>query len=1019
MEFRILGPVEVWDGARRLDLGGPKPRALLAILLLHANQVVSTDRLVDELWGEAPPPTARSLVQVYVSRLRQTLHRCGDGSTPSPVLVTRPSGYLLRVEPGELDLDRFEELTIQARRAAADGDLARAAEGWRAALALWRGPALADASSEVLRRAVPRLEEARLVALEERLEADLSLGRHLELVGELEALVGEHPLRERLRRQLMLALYRSGRQAEALAVYHSTRQVLVEELGLEPSLALQELERAILLGDPALELASATTTQAGYQPALPVAPCQLPPDIDDFTGRQDAIAQLQDLLEAGQATAIVISAIAGKAGVGKTALAVHVAHRLRPCFPDGQLYVNLRGAEAQALDPAEVLAGFLRALGVDGARIPEGLEERARLYRARLADRRVLVVLDNAASEAQVRPLLPGGQGCAVLVTSRGRLAGLEAAHPLVLDVLDGDQAVELLARLAGSARVAAEPQAARQLVGLCGLLPLALRIAGARLAARPQWRLALLAERLADEQRRLDELKTGDLEVRASIALSYQDRSEAERRLFRLLGLLGAPTFPAWTAAALLDRDLVEAGELLERLVDAQLVETIGEDQAGQLRYRLHDLLRVFARERLEAEEPAPARRASLQRLLGAWLTLATRADTLLVPSGLDRYGGDLDPGQAGHPAVGIVERSPAAWFDAERASLVAAVKQACDAELWEVGWRLTVMLTGFLQLRAHWDDWQHTHTLALGAARRAGDRDAEARVLAGLGDFYSEREVLEDARCCFQQSLVAFRETGNRRGELQSLLSLGDFDRRLGRFADATAQLEQSLAGFRELGMRNWEALTLFYLADVHREQGRRAAAAAYLKQSLALVREIGDRPWEAAILRRLGQVHLANGRLGAATACLQQSLASVRDVGDDRGEAYVLESLAEVHRKQGRLEDAAGCLERSLALARTTGDRGVEAFALLTLGKVRCDQGCLEDAAGCLEQGLAAFRGFGFRHWEARALDSLGLLLAAKGDSAAARAAWQPALAIFRELEMPEAAEVAARLESTLPT
>jgi DNA-binding SARP family transcriptional activator/tetratricopeptide (TPR) repeat protein len=1015
MEFRILGPVEVWDGTQRLDLGGSKPRALLAVLLLHANQVVSTDHLIDQLWGEAPPPTARNLIQVYVSRLRHALHRSRDGSEPERVLVTHRPGYLLRVEPGQLDVDRFEELTALARQATADHDLEGAAERWRAALALWRGPALDGSDSETLRRtAVPRLEEARLVALEERLEVDLRLGRHAELVGELRALVGAYPDRERLCRQLMLALYRSDRQAEALAVYRRMRQALVEELGLDPSPALQELEQAILLADPALKPAVPSTGGARHNPASPRGPCQLPPDIDDFTGRQDAMAQLQRLLEGEQATAIVISAIAGKAGVGKTALAIRVAHRLRPCFPDGQLYVNLRGAQAEALDPADVLAGFLRALGIDGARIPEGLEERARLYRARLADQRVLVLLDNAANEAQVRPLLPGSQGCAVLVTSRSRLAGLEAAHPLILDVLDSDQAVELLARLAGPDRVATEPQAAQQIVRLCGLLPLAVRIAGARLAARPQWRLALLAGRLADKHRRLDELVTGDLEVRASVALSYDGRHEQERRLFRLLGLLAAPSFAAWAAAALLDCGLVEAEGLLERLVDAQLVEAAGEDQAGQLRYRLHDLLRVFARERLEAEEPVLARRASLERLLGACLILAERADTLLVPSGLDRYGGDLDPEQAAHPADGVVERDPLGWFEAERAGLVAAVEQACDAELWKLGWRMAITLTGFLQLRAHWDDWQHTHTLALGAARRAGDRDAEARVLASLGDFYSERERLDDARCCLHQSLEAFRETGNRRGELESLLSLGDFDRRLGRFADATARLEQSLAGFRELRVRSWEGLALFYLADVHREQGRLAAASACLRQSLALVRAIGDRPWEAAVLRRLGLVHLSKGRLGAAVACLHKSLTFLRDIDDRRGEAYVLQSLAEVHRAQGRLEDAAGCLERSLVLARATAERGAEAFALLTLGNVRRDQGCLEDAAGCLERSLAAFREFGFRQWEARALDSLGLLKAAMGDPTAARGAWQAALAIFRELDMPEAAEVATRLD-----
>jgi DNA-binding SARP family transcriptional activator len=528
MEFRVLGPVEVWDGTRRLDLGGPKPRALLAVLALHANRVVSTDHLVDQLWGEAPPPTARSLVQVYVSRLRQALHRSRDGSAAAPMLVTRPSGYLLRLEPGELDLECFEDLTAEARRAAADGDLERAAERWCAGLALWRGPSLAGVASAVLQRtAVPRLEEARVVALEERLEIDLRRGRHAELVGELEALIASYPHRERLRHQLMLALYRSGRQAEALIVYRSTRSMLVEELGLEPSPALQRLEQAILRADPALERASLRAGATRQEPGPPAEPCLLPPDIDDFTGREAAVTEVEGLLEARQGTAIVISAIAGKAGVGKTALAVHVAHRLRRRFADGQLYVNLRGAEAQALDPAEVLAGFLRALGVEGGAIAEGLEERVRQYRSGLADRQLLVVLDNAASEAQVRPLLPASRGCAALITSRAHLGGLEAAHLLTLEVLEAEQAVALLAKLAGPERVAAEPEAAQAIVQLCGRLPLAVRIAGARLAARPQWRLALLAERLADERRRLDELATGDLEVRASVALSYHGRNQ------------------------------------------------------------------------------------------------------------------------------------------------------------------------------------------------------------------------------------------------------------------------------------------------------------------------------------------------------------------------------------------------------------------------------------------------------------------------------------------------------------
>jgi DNA-binding SARP family transcriptional activator len=1011
MEFRILGSVEVWDGAQRLDLGGSKPRGLLAVLLLHANQVVSTEHLVDQLWGEAPPPTARSLVQVYVSRLRQALHQSRDRSPSASPLATQPSGYLLRVEPGELDLDCFEGLTADARRAAADGDLEGAAERWRAALALWRGPALAGAASEVLQRtAVPRLEEARL---EERLEVDLGLDRHAHLVGELEALVAAHPHHERLRRQLMLALYRSGRQAEALTVYRTTREVLVEELGLEPSPALQQLEQAILRADPALEPVSLQASVTHQKPGSPAGPCQLPPDIDDFTGREAAVTEVERLLEAKQGTAIVISAITGKAGVGKTALGVHVAHRLRPHFPDGQLYVNLRGAEAQALDPAEVLAGFLRALGVEGGAIAEGLEERVRQYRSRLADRRVLVVLDNAASEAQVRPLLPGSSGCTVLVTSRVRLGGLEAAHLLPLEELEAEPAVALLAKLAGPERVAAEPEAAGAIVRLCGCLPLAVRIAGARLAARPQWRLGLLAERLADERRRLDELATGDLEVRASLALSYQGRNQEERRLFRRLGLLAAPSFPAWVAATLLEVELAQGEDLLERLVDAQLVEAAGEDQAGQLRYRLHDLLRVFARERLHAEEPTSAQQASLERVLEAYLTLAERADALLEPSGLNHYGTDPDRGPPDHPVVATVERDPLRWLEAERASLVAAVQQAHDAVLLEHCWRLADTLAGFFQLRVHWDDWQQTHVLGLTAARQAGDRDAEGRLLAGLGDLHGCRRHLEEAMGCLQQSLAAFREAGNRRGELDSLLELGNCDLRQGRFGQAAARFEQALAGFRELGWRSREARVLYHLGELHCQQGRPAVAIACLEQSLTLMRAIGDRSWEAPILCRLGVAHGRQGRFEEAISCLEQSQVLAGASGDRPGEAYVLQSFGEVHHRQGRFQDAVGCLEQSTVFARAIGDRAVEAYALSTLGDVRRQQGRVEDAADCLEHSLAVFRDLGYRHWEARARNSLGLLLATRGDLTAACRAWRAALVIFRELGMPEAADVAARL------
>jgi DNA-binding SARP family transcriptional activator len=612
MEFRILGPLEVWEHGRAAPLGGPKQRALLATLLLDANHVVPADRLVHELWGDDPPATAENLLHGYVSQLRRCLR-------PRQVLVTRPPGYLLQVEQGRLDLHRFEELVEEARLAMEGGAADRAADALGEALGLWRGPALGDvALLGLCRSKVAQLEERRMAALEERVEADLRRGRHADVTSELQALVAANPLRERLRAQLMFALYRSGRQAEALAVYRDGRQFLTEELGLEPGPALQRLEHAILAADPALEPPEPTTVADGSPSLVANPPCHLPADVADFTGRQEALAALTGLLGRepdGHAPAMAVAAIAGMAGVGKTALAVRAAHRLRPRFPDGQLHVHLGGAGRQARPPAEVLASLLQALGEDPAAVPDGTEERAWRYRALLADRRVLVVLDDAAAEAQVRLLLPGGAGCAALVTSRATLAGLEAAHQLTLDVLDPDEAVGLLAKVAGPGRVAAEPVAAEAIARRCGYLPLAVRVAGAKLTARPHWRLARLAERLGDETRRLDELRAGDLEVRASLEASLRGQDAATCRAFRLLGLLPAGDFTATAVGALLDLPVADAEELLERLVEVHLLEVAGLEAAGRTRYRLHDLLRGFARERLLAETTEADRRLLLDR--------------------------------------------------------------------------------------------------------------------------------------------------------------------------------------------------------------------------------------------------------------------------------------------------------------------------------------------------------------------------------------------------------------------
>jgi DNA-binding SARP family transcriptional activator len=619
MEFRILGPLEAWHDGRRRALGPPKQRALLGVLLLQANHTVSVDQLIEGLWGEAPPATVAAMLQVYVSKLRRVLRCGGDDDAGGPTVVTERPGYRLLVEPEKLDSNRFEQLVEQGRRALADDEPEQAATALREALSLWRGPALADVTSELVGQATTaHLDETRLAAEEDRVEADLRCGRHHRLVSELKELVAVHPLRERLRGQLMLALYRSRRHVEALQVYQDTRRWLVDNFGIEPGAELQRLQRAILAADPVLEWRPPRQQVARVALIALLPPRQLPPDIRTFTGRQEELERLCALLTPPAAAApAVISAIDGGAGTGKSALAVHAAHRLAEWFPDGQLYVDLHGA-VTGLAPresGEVLALFLRALGVDGTQIPAKAEEAAVLYRSLVAYRHMLILLDNAATVAQVRPLLPSGPGCSVLITSRPVLATLDAAAHLHLDVLPPKAAVDLLARVAGPARVAAEPEAAATLTRLCGWLPLAVRIAGAKLAGRPHWSVARLADRLADERGQLDELRAGDLDVRAAMKVSYERCAREERRAFRLLGMLDAPDFAPSVLAAMLDVPVATAEDLAERLVDARLLEAARQDPSGQTRYRFPELLRLYARERLHDEEPEPARRAALQR--------------------------------------------------------------------------------------------------------------------------------------------------------------------------------------------------------------------------------------------------------------------------------------------------------------------------------------------------------------------------------------------------------------------
>ncbi|MFC3980073.1 BTAD domain-containing putative transcriptional regulator [Streptosporangium jomthongense] len=532
-------------------------------------------------------------------------------------------GYILEADPVRVDLMEFERLAKEGRRLLDVGAPHEAATALTRALALWRGPALAGATDLLTNAERPQLEEARLATLEDRIDADLAAGRHAELSSELTGLVALNPWRERLRGQLMLALYRSGRQAEAMTSYQELRRLLADDLSIDPSNDLQELFMRVLAADPALNPPPAAD-EASARPAVVTAvrPAQLPPDVADFTGRSHEITYLSTILQrCGSNSSITGCVISGMAGVGKTALAVHVAHLCQDSYPDGQLYVDLRGLSSPAVTPFDALGGMLQSLGVDGAAIPPNLDERVKLYRSRLIRQRVLVVLDNAFSEEQVRPLLPTGRGCGVLVTGRARLAALEGVPLLDLAVLDPCEAMTMLGRIVGADRMRSELEKAGRIVELCGYLPLSIRIAGARLATKPHWKLAQLARLLDVQHRRLDELRIADTNVRASLLQSYQGLSSPVRRAFHLLALPDVSHFALWTAAVVLDAKVAEARSLVEQLVDARLLDSVPTSGEMSAQYHFHDLVRAFALERAAMEEPPRERRAALTRVTGVSL--------------------------------------------------------------------------------------------------------------------------------------------------------------------------------------------------------------------------------------------------------------------------------------------------------------------------------------------------------------------------------------------------------------
>lgn len=1007
MGLKILGPLELVAGRRSFKIGGPREHIVLATLAQKANRVTSVEQLMDAVWGDGPPSTARGQIQGCISGLRKLF---GDAGLPEAI-KTRSSGYLLSLSDDELDSEKFAKLVAVAHRQAADKQVADAAATLRDALDLWRGPALDGIQSDPVQRNATLLEDARLVAIEERMRLDLELGRHEEISGELRALLVEHPLRERLYGFLMLALYRSGRQVEALEVCRRARDTLIAELGIEPCQELRDLERAVLNRDPSLNLAADDTEPAHVVEKAGPSPRQLPSSTADFIGRETYIDEVRQILSAETRSearfAVPIIGISGRGGVGKSTLALRVAHELGEEYPDGHLYVDLQGPVGDDRTTA-LLARFLRALGVGGAVIPDDPAERAEMYRSRLANKRLLLVLDGVTSEAQVTPLLPGSPSCAVIVTSRIRLGTLSGAHWIGLDAFDRDTSIDFLATIVGRERLDAEPKSVDELVAYCGGLPLALRIAGARLASRPHWRIAELARRLKNEVGRLDELSHHGLELRSSIGLSYRSLPDQVKRLFRLVAMIAAEDFPAWTAAALLDVDLGEVEETLERLVDVQMLE-MSRCPARGIRYRFHDLIRVYAQERLLATETEAERHEALARMLGGWLALAEAAHR-------KEYGGDYTILHGDAPRLRVAEwvddelvNCPMDWLENERGALVGAIRQAAAADMAELCWDLALTSVSLFEVKGYFDDWRETSELAYRACVEAGNRAGCAAMHYSLGTLHMFQKRLVEAEQYFASALEMFESDANVHGQALVLRNAAFVDRLRGNFETMLGKYKDALAKMRAVGDLIGEANILRSLAKFRIDEGDYDEAGKMLFEALELCQGVNYRRGVAQVESRLAELYLCTGQVTLARQTLHAVLITVREIGDRIGEAHALYGLGIVRRREGRLDTAETTLAHALTIAEQVGDRLIEGQAHYALGELGVARADNSNAAEHLIKAKTLFSDLQSSIWLAKTLILLSEVHGADSNAMLIRKDVEQAADLLRNID----SKVAVRL------
>ncbi|WP_326950866.1 tetratricopeptide repeat protein [Amycolatopsis sp. NBC_01307] len=997
LRINVLGSLECWSGTRRIHLGGAVQERVMVALLLESGQVLSISQLVDSVWDDDPPATATHQVRKAVARLRQVIPAGGE------VIVTEGPGYRAVLPAEQVDLNVFLNLLEKARRASSDRNWDEAATHLQGALALRRGSVLAGSGGPAIKAADVALQERYLDAVEQLTDLRLSRGESRELVSELREHVAAHPLREKLRAQLMLALYRSGRQADALEEYRKVGALLSEELGIYPGSDLSDLYERLLRNDPALvpPREAPEPARAAEPPAATVART-LPYDLADFTGRKPELDGLLSRLDAPADRGPRILAIDGMGGVGKTSLAVRAAHLLAERYPDGQLYVNLRGytSGGQPLSPRAAAEALLGMLGVEADQLPEDADARAMLWRTMTAESRLIVLLDNAFDVAQVWPLLPLGPDSLVLVTSRTRLIDLDGAHWLSLGTMTTEDGVAMAARVLGTRRVEAEAEAAAELVALCGHLPLAMRIALSRLGNRPRWPIGYLVDRMSDESRRLDELKSGERGVDLTLRISYEGLGPRHRTAFRMLGVHPGRDIDVFSSAALLGLSPHTAEAVLEVLLDAHMLQ---QHEIGY--YTFHDLVRSFVNQLNQTEcagDDAGQVAAGYERLLDYFVDVTDHVCDLLFPgrARLPAGPGESDPALPHLPTREAARK----WLDREQSTLQEAVALAHAHGFDRHVARLARNVVFQLDADGLFAEFVEMAQVSVVSSRRLGDAELLRLSLSNsavanwkLGKFAEGIDAASEA-------LAIASDLGDRRGVAKDTGMLGLLLCTCGRYDEALPLLQESIRIKRELGAGRAEAESLVNLSSLYEQWGRYAEAVDTAKRALALNRELGARENELVALIDLSLAHLGTGAVEEA----DEQLRVARELGEDFGApgdvalVYALSALT--GHRLGRIEEARRFVGLGLAhhKAHWTPIRRVVIDNLI--GRLRRLEGDYAEALVLHERAHALAAGIGYRIEEARALVGLSDVHAARGAADQARDCLERAAEIFRTAGVP---------------